>query len=129
MKIAVCVKYVPVIARIKFDYEQKTIVREGVPSEVNPFDLLALVRAVELKRGPEDQVVPPNQAETMVEALKEKGLPVAYVPFEGEQHGFRRAENIKRCLDLELYFYSRIFGFTSADQIEPVEIMNLPENA
>ena len=80
-------------------------------------------------QGLEDKVVPPNQAETMVEALKEKGLPVAYVPFEGEQHGFRRAENIKRCLDLELYFYSRIFGFTSADQIEPVEIMNLPENA
>ncbi|MCH7743691.1 MAG: S9 family peptidase [Proteobacteria bacterium] len=80
-------------------------------------------------QGLEDKVVPPNQAETMVEALKEKGLPVAYVPFEGEQHGFRRAENIKRCLDLELYFYSRIFGFTSADQIEPVKIMNLPENA
>ena len=57
MKIAVCVKYVPVIARIKFDYEQKTIVREGVPSEVNPFDLLALVKAAELKRGPEDHVV------------------------------------------------------------------------
>ncbi|MCZ6501811.1 MAG: S9 family peptidase [Gammaproteobacteria bacterium] len=79
-------------------------------------------------QGLEDKVVPPNQAETMVEALKEKGIPVAYVPFEGEQHGFRRAENIKRCLDLELYFYSRIFGFTTADQIEPVEITNLPGN-
>ena len=74
MKIAVCVKYVPVIARIKFDYEQKTIVREGVPSEVNPFDLLALVRAVELKRGPEDQVVvismgPPQAKEGLLECL------------------------------------------------------------
>ena len=48
MKIAVCVKYIPVIARLKFDYENKTIVREGVPSEVNPFDLLALVRAVRI---------------------------------------------------------------------------------
>ena len=74
MKIAVCVKYVPVIARIKFDYEQKTIVREGVPSEVNPFDLLALVRAVELKSGPDDQVVaismgPPQAREGLLECL------------------------------------------------------------
>ena len=57
MKTAVCMKYVPVIARIQFDYETKTIVRDGVPSEVNPFDLLGLVRAVELKNGPEDEVV------------------------------------------------------------------------
>ena len=74
MKIAVCVKYIPVIARLKFDYEQKTVVREGVPSEVNPFDLLALVRAVELKRGPEDQVVvismgPPQAKEGLMECL------------------------------------------------------------
>ncbi|MGB8511116.1 MAG: S9 family peptidase, partial [Pyrinomonadaceae bacterium] len=55
-------------------------------------------------QGLEDKVVPPNQAELMVEALRKKGLPVAYVPFEGEQHGFRRAENIKRALDGELYF-------------------------
>ncbi|PSB04334.1 S9 family peptidase [Merismopedia glauca] len=76
-------------------------------------------------QGLEDKVVPPNQAEMMVEALKAKGLPVAYVPFEGEQHGFRRAENIKRALDGELYFYSRVFGFTPAEEIEPVEIDNL----
>ena len=76
-------------------------------------------------QGLEDKVVPPNQAEKMVEAIKEKGLPVAYVPFEGEQHGFRRAENIKRALDGEFYFYSRVFDFTPAEAIEPVEIMNL----
>lgn len=76
-------------------------------------------------QGLEDEVVPPNQAETMVEALREKGVPVAYLPFEGEQHGFRRAENIKRALDGELYFYSHIFGFELADGIEPVEIENL----
>ena len=57
MKIAVCVKYVPVLAQVKFDYEQKTIIREGVPSEINPFDLLGLVRAVQLKTSPEDEVV------------------------------------------------------------------------
>ena len=76
-------------------------------------------------QGLEDKVVPPNQAEMMVEALKRKGLPVAYVPFEGEQHGFRRAENIKRALDGELYFYSRVFGFDLADEVEPVAIENL----
>jgi dipeptidyl aminopeptidase/acylaminoacyl peptidase len=76
-------------------------------------------------QGLEDKVVPPNQAETMVDALRKKGLPVAYVEFEGEQHGFRKAENIRRSLDGELYFYSRVFGFELADPLEPVEIVNL----
>jgi dipeptidyl aminopeptidase/acylaminoacyl peptidase len=76
-------------------------------------------------QGLEDEIVPPNQAQTMVDALRAKGVPVAYLPFEGEQHGFRRAENIKRALEAELYFYGRIFGFTPADDIEPVEIANL----
>jgi dipeptidyl aminopeptidase/acylaminoacyl peptidase len=78
-------------------------------------------------QGDEDKIVPPNQAELMVEALKAKGIPVAYVLFEGEQHGFRKAENIKRSLDTELYFYSRVFGFELADPVEPVEIANLPQ--
>ena len=76
-------------------------------------------------QGLEDKVVPPNQAEMMVEALRKKGVPVAYVAFEGEQHGFRRAENIKRALDGELYFYSRVFGFELADDVDPVIIENL----
>jgi dipeptidyl aminopeptidase/acylaminoacyl peptidase len=76
-------------------------------------------------QGLEDKVVPPNQAEMMVEALRKKGVPVAYVAFEGEQHGFRKAENIKRSLDGELYFYSRVFGFELADEVEPVPIENL----
>ena len=78
-----------------------------------------------LFQGLEDRIVPPNQAEAMVAALREKGEPVAYLAFEGEQHGFRRAENIQRALDAELYFYSRIFGFQPADDLEPVEIENL----
>jgi dipeptidyl aminopeptidase/acylaminoacyl peptidase len=78
-----------------------------------------------LLQGLEDKVVPPNQAELMFEAVKRKGLPVAYVPFEGEQHGFRQAKNIKRALDAELYFYSKVFGFPLADPIEPVKIENL----
>ncbi len=61
----------------------------------------------------------------MVAALRESGIPVAYVPFTGEGHGFRRAENIKRALEGELYFYGRVFGFEPAGEIEPVEIENL----
>ena len=80
-----------------------------------------------LFQGLEDKVVPPNQAEKMVKALTEKNLPVAYVPFEGEQHGFRKAENIKYVLDAELYFYSKIFSFSPADTVEPVPIINLPQ--
>jgi len=78
-----------------------------------------------LFQGLEDRVVPPNQAEMMYKALKEKGVPVAYLPFAGEQHGFRRAENIKRALDAEFFFYSRIFDFKPADFIKPVVIDNL----
>jgi dipeptidyl aminopeptidase/acylaminoacyl peptidase len=78
-----------------------------------------------LFQGLEDKVVPPNQAVMMFEAVRQKGLPVAYVPFEGEQHGFRRAENIKRAIDAEHYFYSKIFGFELADPVEPVAIENL----
>jgi len=76
-------------------------------------------------QGLEDKVVPPKQAQMMVQALQAKGVPVAYLPFEGEQHGFRRAENIKRALDAELYFYSRVFAFELAEPVQPVEIMNL----
>ena len=78
-----------------------------------------------LFQGLEDKVVPPNQAEMMVEALRVKGLPVAYVPFEGEQHGFRRSENIQRSLEAELYFYGKVFGFVPADTVEPLMIENL----
>ena len=78
-----------------------------------------------LFQGLDDKVVPPNQAEKMVEALRAKKLPVAYLTFDGEQHGFRKAENIKRVLEAELYFYSKIFGFELAEPIEPVKIENL----
>jgi dipeptidyl aminopeptidase/acylaminoacyl peptidase len=78
-----------------------------------------------LFQGLEDEIVPPNQAEMMFEAVRAKGLPVAYLPFEGEQHGFRRAENVKRALEAELYFYSKVFDFGLADPIEPVAIENL----
>ncbi|MBD2310072.1 S9 family peptidase [Desertifilum sp. FACHB-1129] len=76
-------------------------------------------------QGLEDKIVPPNQAEAMVNAIKAKGLPVAYITFAEEQHGFRKAENIQRSLDGEFYFYARIFGFEPAESIEPIPIENL----
>jgi dipeptidyl aminopeptidase/acylaminoacyl peptidase len=84
-------------------------------------------RPVILLQGLEDKIVPPNQAEVILESLKVKGVPVAYVPFEGEQHGFRKAENIIRAHEAELYFYSRVLGFELAEAVAPVEIFNLPD--
>jgi dipeptidyl aminopeptidase/acylaminoacyl peptidase len=78
-----------------------------------------------LFQGLEDKVVSPDQSAKFYESVKKKGLPTAYVPFDGEQHGFRRAENMKRAAELELYFYSRVFGFEPADKIEPIKIDNL----
>jgi dipeptidyl aminopeptidase/acylaminoacyl peptidase len=79
-----------------------------------------------LFQGSEDKAVPPSQAEAMFAAARAKGLPVAYLLFEGEQHGFRQARHIRRALEAELAFYGRIFGFVPADAIEPVPIENLP---
>jgi dipeptidyl aminopeptidase/acylaminoacyl peptidase len=78
-----------------------------------------------LFQGLEDKIVPPNQAQLIVNALRRKGCPVAYLTFEGEQHGFRQAENIKRSLEAELYFYSKIFKFELAEKTTPIEIENL----
>jgi len=78
-----------------------------------------------LLQGLEDKVVPPSQAEVMIAALRAKKLSFAYVAFPTEGHGFREAANIQRSIEAELFFYSRIFGFTPADTIAPVEIENL----
>jgi dipeptidyl aminopeptidase/acylaminoacyl peptidase len=77
-----------------------------------------------LFQGLEDKVVPPSQAEEFVAVCKKKKLPYAYLAFEGEQHGFRQAKNIRRSIEGELYFYSQIFDFATADDIEPVDIQN-----
>jgi dipeptidyl aminopeptidase/acylaminoacyl peptidase len=79
-----------------------------------------------LLQGTADPVVPPSQAEAMAEAVRAKGLPVALLLFEGEGHGFRRAESVVRALEAEAYFYSRVFGFELAEPVEPVDIDNLP---
>ena len=76
-------------------------------------------------QGLQDRVVPPSQTEQMVSALRSKGVPVAYIAFADEQHGFRQAESIKAALDAELYFYSRVFGFELTEPAEPIAIENL----
>ncbi|TVR49856.1 MAG: S9 family peptidase [Puniceicoccaceae bacterium] len=73
-------------------------------------------------QGKEDRIVPPAQAEVLVGALKAKGLPVAYLCFEGEQHGFRKAASIRRVHEAQLAFFGRVLGFEPADRIEPVAI-------
>lgn len=83
-----------------------------------------LATPIILLQGDSDPVVPPNQSEMMFQAARARGVPTAYLLFEGEQHGFRKAENIKRAFEAEFYFYSKIFGFTPADDIEPVEVSN-----
>jgi len=74
-------------------------------------------------QGLEDAVVLPAQAEAIVAALAAKGVPHAYLPFEGEQHGFRIAKNILRALTAELSFYGQVFGFTPAGDLEPVDLV------
>jgi dipeptidyl aminopeptidase/acylaminoacyl peptidase len=78
-------------------------------------------------QGSDDPIVPPNQAHMIRDALKARGVPVAYLEFAGEGHGFRRAENIIRAKEAELYFYGRVFGFEPADAVEPIEITNAGE--
>ncbi|QGZ40229.1 dipeptidyl aminopeptidase/acylaminoacyl peptidase [Pseudoduganella flava] len=78
-------------------------------------------------QGLDDKVVPPAQSEAMVEALRRRGVPVAYVPLEGEGHGFRQAANIVRTLEAELYFYQRMFGLHDRAAPAPVHIDNLDD--
>ena len=84
-----------------------------------------LKRPLILLQGAEDKVVPPEQSRRMHAALLARGVPVAYLEFEGEQHGFRQLKNIVRALEAEAFFYSRILGFTLADAVPPVPIDNL----
>ncbi len=76
-------------------------------------------------QGAEDKVVPPNQSELIVEALRTRKVPVAYLLYPGEGHGFRKPANIIRSLQSELSFYGQVFGFTPADQLPPLAIENL----
>jgi len=87
--------------------------------------LQRLKRPVAFFHGMQDKVTPPNQATAMVKALGDKGIPVAFLSFPDEGHGFRHADTIRRTLDGEFYFYCRIFRIDPADAPEPIEIRNL----
>ncbi|HZD17220.1 MAG TPA: S9 family peptidase [Actinomycetota bacterium] len=86
----------------------------------------AILRPVLLLQGLEDAVVPPSQAELMIEALEANAVPYAYLAFEGEQHGFRKAENIARSYQAELSFYGQILGFEPAEELPPLELHGAP---
>jgi dipeptidyl aminopeptidase/acylaminoacyl peptidase len=101
--------------------ERQDVYRARSPLHVADQCRAALI----LFQGLEDKVVPPDQSEAMFVAARNKELPVAYLAFPGEGHGFRQAATIKRAMEAELYFYGRVFGFTPADDIAPVEIENL----
>ncbi|MDH5649591.1 MAG: prolyl oligopeptidase family serine peptidase [Gammaproteobacteria bacterium] len=102
--------------------EQKHLYRNRSPiNHVNRFSCPII-----FFQGLEDKVVPPSQAQNMVDALDHKGLAVAYVTFANEQHGFRRSENIAKALESELYFYSSVFGIELPDKIESIPIRNFP---
>ena len=73
-------------------------------------------------QGLEDAIVPPSQSEVVVAALRENRVPFSYLAFEGEQHGFRKAETLERAVEAELSFYAQVFGFEPAGDIEPVPI-------
>ena len=77
-------------------------------------------------QGSDDRIVPPNQAESMFAALKANGVPVAYLLFEGEGHGFRRAENAVRAIEAEYLFFSKVFGFEPADDLDDISVENAP---
>jgi dipeptidyl aminopeptidase/acylaminoacyl peptidase len=102
--------------------EAEAVYRERSP--INSIDQLSTPMLV--LQGAEDVIVPPAQAELMVDALRAKGLPYAYLLFEGEQHGFRMAETIRRSAEAELSFYAQILGFEPGDAIPRLEIENLP---
>jgi len=85
----------------------------------------ALSTPLAVFQGDEDRIVPMEQAEAIVAALRGKGVPHAYLLFAGEQHGFRKAENIRAALDGELSFYAQIWGFElpADESITPIEVV------
>ncbi|XP_064600523.1 uncharacterized protein LOC135466778 [Liolophura sinensis] len=104
-----------------YDEEHKQLYKDRSP--INHVNSLNCPMA--FFQGDEDKIVPPNQAEMMYNAVKAKKLPTVYVLFKGEQHGFRKSENIQKALDGEFYFFSRIFGFEPADKGIELKIENL----
>jgi dipeptidyl aminopeptidase/acylaminoacyl peptidase len=97
---------------------------EALWHERSPVNHADEIRApVIVLQGEEDRVVPPSQSEKIVAGLERSGVPHAYLTFPGEQHGFRRAETVRRVMDAQLSFYAQVLGFEPADEVEPVELL------
>ncbi|HEX7640168.1 MAG TPA: prolyl oligopeptidase family serine peptidase, partial [Burkholderiaceae bacterium] len=97
--------------------------REALYAERSPIHHVDRLRCpVIFFQGLDDKVVPPAQSESMVAAMRARGLPAAYLAFEGEGHGFRRKETVQRALEAELAFYAQVFGFRPADEVAAVEL-------
>lgn len=110
-------------------YEERLVGRypdeQALYFERSPLNFANAIRCpVIFFQGLEDKVVPPSQSEAMVNALRANKVPVVYMTFEGEQHGFRKSETIKRCLEAELQFYCRIFKIERDDFSEVLLIEN-----
>jgi dipeptidyl aminopeptidase/acylaminoacyl peptidase len=88
------------------------------------FHVDRISRPIILFQGLEDNVVPPNQSRDMVQSLKQRGIPVAYLEFEGEGHGFRRADTIVRALNSEYAFYARVLDLQPLEDLPPINIWN-----
>jgi dipeptidyl aminopeptidase/acylaminoacyl peptidase len=101
--------------------ESKEVWRERSP--INHVD--GISAPLLLHQGLDDEVVPPSQAETIVAALKRRGVPYAYLAYEGEGHGFRRADSQRRMFEANLAFMGYVFGFEAADELAPLEIANV----
>lgn len=103
---------------------------ENIYKERSPINHLDQMKAaVIFFQGLDDKVVPPSQAKTMVDAMRAQNLPVAHYEFEGEGHGFRKADTQRRVLDLELGFYGKIFGFKPPGLTEEAEISGMDKKA
>jgi dipeptidyl aminopeptidase/acylaminoacyl peptidase len=101
--------------------ESKEVWRERSP--INHVDGISV--PLLLHQGLDDKMVPPTQAETIVAALKRRGIPYAYLAYEGEGHGFRRADSQRRMYEANLAFMGYVFGFEPADELAPLEIANV----
>jgi len=98
--------------------------RKDLYIERSPISNAASIKSpVLFLQGLDDKVVPPSQAQMMIDTLKENNVPVAYLPFEGEAHGFRKAETIATAFSAELKFYGTVFGFETAESIESIKFL------
>jgi dipeptidyl aminopeptidase/acylaminoacyl peptidase len=98
----------------------------SVYRERSPVHLAEKIRApLLILQGSDDEVVPPAQASEMLAVLEANKVPHAYIEFEGEGHGFRKQETVRRCADAELYFLAKVLDLPVPADIEPIEIHNL----